>query len=171
MLIIDERTLEPIDGVSDCDGVFRYIEMPLTAIWVVDENAVTERRVVREYPNGGKDVETVETSPEKGHWEVKGPNGKDFTDVVDVPKLASRQRSPFEFSERVKIFHRWEPDEAEEAARNDERRNLIDGMIQSGFVEGTDDALCELYEISLSQQDVMDEQDAAICALYEMIGE
>lgn len=36
----------------------------------------------------------------------------------------------------------------------------------------TDDALCELYETTLEQSAIIDEQDAAICALYEMmIGE
>lgn len=34
----------------------------------------------------------------------------------------------------------------------------------------TDDAICHLYEETLAQQEIMDEQDAAICALYEMIG-
>lgn len=34
----------------------------------------------------------------------------------------------------------------------------------------TDDALCELYETALAQSDIIDQQDAAICALYEMIG-
>lgn len=32
-----------------------------------------------------------------------------------------------------------------------------------------DNALCELYETTLSQSAIMDEQDAAICALYEMM--
>lgn len=42
---------------------------------------------------------------------------------------------------------------------------------RSTWDESVDDALCELYETALAQSDIMDEQDAAICALYEMIGE
>ena len=33
----------------------------------------------------------------------------------------------------------------------------------------TDDAICELYEQGLEHSAIMDEQDAAICALYEMM--
>ena len=40
---------------------------------------------------------------------------------------------------------------------------------RSTWDESVDEALCELYETTLAQSDIMDEQDAAICALYEMM--
>ena len=37
------------------------------------------------------------------------------------------------------------------------------------YMASTDDAICELYEQGLEHSAIMDEQDAAICALYEMM--
>lgn len=178
MLTIDERTLGPIDGVGDGDGRFYPAKMELTATWEVTEEAVTERRVVREYPNGGKDIETVVVSPERGEWRVSNGAGSDLTGLVDVPEWADKSHGAVSFIADVRVFHQWEPGEADEYAAEEKRKALLDHMLQSGFVDGTDDAVCELYELSVAQQAaleeqqrVIDEQDAAICALYEMIGE
>lgn len=171
MIVLDENTLKPITGVGDGDGRLYDAEIGFTATYETISPEVTEQRVVREYPNGGKDVEIVVISPEVGKWVVETDGGEDVTGLVDVPQWAQRSDSPVHFVDSVRIFHQWTPGESDDMAANEKRRELLDNMLESGFVDGTDDAICELYEISLAQQDVMDEQDAAICALYEMIGE
>lgn len=169
MLVIDEKTLEPIDSVSDGDGELIEAMMEFTAVWEVIEKAVTERRIVREYPNGGKDVETVVVSPEKGRWVVVGPGGYDVTGRVEVPSWASQSQSPVIFSETVNLLHRWLPGEVEEAEADGKRNDLIDWMIASDYIAMSDDAICELYEQGLDHSAIIDDQDAAICALYEMM--
>lgn len=57
------------------------------------------------------------------------------------------------------------PESLEAMARADIMENAPEHMVS------TDDAICELYEQTLAQSDIIDQQDAAICALYEMIGE
>lgn len=169
MVLFDESTLTPIDGVGEGDGRFYEADLGFIATYEMLSPEVTERRVVREYPNGGKDVETFVVSPEVGKWAVETDGGIDVSGLVEVPSWAEKSQSPVRFSDTVMVFHQWTPGEAEEHAANEERRELLDDMLQSGFVDGTDEALCELYELSLAQQEVMDEQDAAICALYEMM--
>lgn len=81
MLIINTETGEHIKEYNAELGKVQTKEFNVEYRYVVDRPAVRETRVVAEYPNGGKDIATVEIEPEKGHWEVVN----DFGKVLDYP--------------------------------------------------------------------------------------
>lgn len=58
--------------------------------YVIDKPAVEEKRLVAEYPNGGKDYKPIVVEPEEGHFTVKYEDGRDFTYPIDVPKGISK---------------------------------------------------------------------------------
>lgn len=55
------------------------------------------------------------------------------------------------------------PESKREIFRSEEMEQAPEHM------ESTDDAICELYEQTIAQSAIIDDQDAAICALYEMM--
>lgn len=153
----DESTMTRIDGASENDGWTYIRDLPFFAEKKVIVREKTEERVLREYPEtGGKDVEMVVVVPEKAEWHVYGPSGDDETGEVDVPDFV-KANGGGEFFVPSVVFHRCTDEEKDELKRSDES------------LESIDDALCELYETTLAQSAIMDDQDAAICALYEMM--
>ena len=72
-----DESLVPLAAEPDASlgrGVARAVAV--RHLWVVDEEAVYEERVVAEYPEtGGVDVALVEVSPGSGHWETTDASG------------------------------------------------------------------------------------------------
>lgn len=137
----------------------------VTHRWVVDSPEESELRVVKSYPGGGRDVERVITSPEIGHW-VTTEEGREVDWDRPIPDDWKRHG---EVSEEVPYGVLIEYTEGERAYR--EFQSGVKIIEFEEVIAATDEALCELYEQSLGRDAIIDDQDAAICALYEMIGE
>lgn len=63
------------------------------ARYVVDTPAVVERQIVKEYPNGGKEIKTVVIAPEVGHWEAVFENGLSAPFEIEAPAHVDKTRS------------------------------------------------------------------------------
>lgn len=75
MLIMDEKN----NVLSDPDFEAGYLERkqrPVIHRYIIDAPAQTHLEILREYENGGKDVETITDVPEKSHWETRLETGE-----------------------------------------------------------------------------------------------
>lgn len=75
MLIMDEKN----NVLSDPDFEAGYLERnqrPVIHRYIIDAPAQTHLEILREYDNGGKDVETITDIPEKSHWETRLETGE-----------------------------------------------------------------------------------------------
>ena len=176
-----DESLVPLAAEPDASlgrGVARAVAV--RHLWVVDEEAVYEERVVAEYPEtGGVDVALVEVSPGSGHWET--------TDASGIPVAYDGPLPPEEMSGLgevpgtwdVEVWVPWTGEELAERARLAEEAEAAREAFEArevwlacapGEQAAQDDAICALYELCEAQRGVMESQDDAICALYEMIG-
>ena len=74
MLVFDEKN----NVLSDPDFEAGYLERkqrPVIHRYIIDAPAQTHLEILREYENGGKDVETITDVPEKSHWETRLETG------------------------------------------------------------------------------------------------
>ena len=78
--------------------------------------------------------------------------------------------------EEVQLYHVWTAEEIDqrkeskrEAEKSIERETLLGELPDT--LAGSDAAICELYETTITQSNTIAEQDIAICELYEMIME
>lgn len=172
MKIFDEQMIE----LSEPDlslGRLEERSKPIMYHYVVDVEEVTHDEVLREYPNGGKDVIFVVDVEEEGHWEARDEDGNivESTDVIP-------DDAPHELD--ISSVHRWLvyiPYTAEElaeieAAKQAEAEALAEAEAREAFLAAApsvqaeqDAAICELYEQNLAMQA---ESDQAITDLYEM---
>lgn len=176
-----DESLVPLAAEPDASlgrGVARAVAV--RHLWVVDEEAVYEERVVAEYPEtGGVDVALVEVSPGSGHWET--------TDASGIPVAYDGPLPPEEMSGLgevpgtwdVEVWVPWTGEELAERARLAEEAEAAREAFEArevwlacapGEQASQDDAICALYELCEAQRGVMESQDDAICAVYEMIG-
>lgn len=75
MLIMDEKN----NILSDPNFEAGYIERkqrPVIHRYIIDTPAQTHLEILREYENGGKDVETITDVPEKSHWQTRLETGE-----------------------------------------------------------------------------------------------
>lgn len=172
MVVVDEETQRFVEEDGEPYGRLYDAVRMLTARYDVIEPEESEMQVVAEYPNGGKDVRRVVTKPEVGVWRAFDVDGSDVSHLFEVPESAKEQgRDRVRFSVGVKVLHRYTPEEIEEMRREEEEKQRVESKFRSmeDGLASTDDAICELYEKSLADDAIIDEQDAAICALYEMM--
>lgn len=89
MLIFDNSGKEIKSPDLDL-GHIDYKTRNIVHRWVVDVEEVTEKVVIAEYSNGGKDVEFRVVTPEEGHWETSLEDGTviEFNGIIpdDMPK-------------------------------------------------------------------------------------
>ena len=113
MFLVEENTNKwiydipaPEDG-SLIRNVFTYIYK-----FVVEKEAVTEERVVAEYPNGGKDVEFIEVQPVEGYWEILDLDGNKLDWPVDekITNTLDKNR-PNKVRSEGYIFHKYDEQE------------------------------------------------------------
>lgn len=63
----------------------------LTHTYVVTQEATGHYETVKEYPNGGKDVEWVIDTPEKGHWKTIDEDGQEIETPIEIPDDAPHE--------------------------------------------------------------------------------
>lgn len=168
---------EEMNEISEPDlelGRLEERSKPIIHHYVVDVEEVTHEEVIREYPNGGKDVIFVADVEEEGHWEARDEDGNIVDSADVIPDDA-----PHELD--IPSVHRWlvyVPYTSEElaeieAAKQAEAEALVEAEAREAFLIAApvvqaeqDAAICELYERDLAMQA---ESDQAITDLYEML--
>lgn len=176
-----DESLVPLAAEPDASlgrGVARAVAV--RHLWVVDEEAVYEERVVAEYPEtGGRDVELVEASPGRGHWETQDASGSPVAYDGPLPPEEMSGLGEVPGTWDVEVWVPWTGEELAERARlaaeAEAAREAFEARevwLDSAPAEqaAQDDAICALYELCEAQREVMESQDDAICAVYEMIG-
>lgn len=176
-----DESLVPLAAEPDASlgrGVARAVAV--RHLWVVDEGPAYEERVVAEYPEtGGRDVELVEVSPGRGHWETQDASGSPVAYDGPLPPEEMSGLGEVPGTWEVAVWVPWTDAElAERAALAEQEaaaREAFEGRkrwIGQAPAEqaAQDDAICALYELCEAQREVMESQDDAICAVYEMIG-
>ncbi len=176
-----DESLVPLAAEPDASlgrGVARSVAV--RHLWVVDEEAVYEERVVAEYPEtGGVDVALVEVSPGSGHWETTDASGLPVAYDGPLPPEEMSGLGEVPGTWDVEVWVPWTGEELAERARlaaeAEAAREAFEGRerwIGQAPAEqaAQDDAICALYELCEAQREVMESQDDAICAVYEMIG-
>lgn len=148
--------------------------------WVVDEEPAYEERVVAEYPEtGGRDVELVEASPGRGHWETEDASGSPVAYDGPLPPEEMSGLGEVPGTWEVAVWVPWTGEELAERARLAAEAEAAREAFEAREVwlacapaeqAAQDDAICALYELCEAQREVMESQDDAICAVYEMIG-
>ena len=148
-MILNENGKE----ITNPDFNLGYITQDKTLVfisWVVDEPAVTKQVVIKEYPNGGKDVKTETVVPEKGHWEVVDENGKPVKGYEVPDNLQHGTDIPdYFYFERYKLYtpEQLEQIEADriETEKAVEKQLQIENAVNS--IGDIDMAIIELYEL------------------------
>lgn len=154
-MILNEDN-QPITDPDLSTGRLISEEMPVEYAWSIDEPAETERVVVREYPNGGKDFKTVEVKAEEGHWEVTHDGEPVPHFDWAIPDTLPHDRP----NPDVWTFQRYVPYTAEE---------LAEVQAQRAEQEAAEAKAAEREEMLEGLPDTLASTDEAICALYEMM--
>ena len=176
-----DESLVPLAAEPDASlgrGVARAVAV--RHLWVVDEEAVYEERVVAEYPEtGGVDVALVEVSPGSGHWETTDASGLPVAYDGPLPPEEMSGLGEVPGTWDVEVWVPWTGEELAERARLAAEAEAAREAFEArevwldsapGEQAAQDDAICALYELCEAQREVMESQDDAICAVYEMIG-
>lgn len=189
--------LETIDGdqVDNPDlehGCCNYENINFTCEYEVITPAVTHVKVLNEYPNGGKEVQTIIDEEEVGKWHLYDNRGgvrREFEDDdVHIPSDFNKHEVHTSICS-VGIYHAYTPEEQEEydrqKAENEQKRQdaiIRDGMFAqmlsdqksentytylTEFQADTDNAICDLYELIPEQvKNKQNSQHRAICKAY-----
>ena len=172
MKIFDARMNE----ITDPDlsiGRLEERSKPIMYHYVIDVPEEAHEETIAEYPNGGKDVVFVVDVEEQGHWEARDGDGNIIETEEVIPSDAPHEidiSSEFRWLAYVLLT----PDELE--AAKEERQALAEAQAaaeaRETFMDRAPDilaeqdaAICDLYEQSLAMQA---ESDQAITELYEM---
>lgn len=114
--IVEEGTNEWLGKIPDPDtGI--CIEETFTYFYkyIVEEEPVTEEVVIREYPNGGKDVEIIEIVPGKGYWIIEDVYGNILDWPIDSKLIENLDKNMInEVRSTGYIFHKFDEEEKEE---------------------------------------------------------
>ena len=173
MKIFDEQMIE----LSEPDlslGRLEERSKPIMYHYVVDVEEVTHEEVLREYPNGGKDVIFVVDVKEEGHWEARDDDGNivetdetipdDAPHEIDIPSVYKWLTYIPYTPEELEAIKEAERAEAEAQAKAEECEAFLE---TAPTIQAEQDAaICELYEQNLAMQA---ESDQAITDLYEML--
>lgn len=176
-----DESLVPLAAEPDASlgrGVARAVAV--VHRWEVDEEPLYEERVVAEYPEtDGRDVELVEASPGRGHWETEDASGSPVAYDGPLPPEEMSGLGEVPGTWDVEVWVPWTGEELAERARLAEEAEAAREAFEAreawlacapGEQAAQDDAICALYELCEAQRGVMESQDDAICAVYEMIG-
>lgn len=110
-MIYDENWNEVVEPDLTL-GHIEEQEIEYALVWSVDKPAIFERQVIAEYPNGGKDVATVEVSPEVGHWQATLSDGGPLPFNPEVPATASKSQVT-SVSSMVEVYTLYTEEELE----------------------------------------------------------
>jgi len=128
----------------------------ITCTWVIDTEQVSHYEVIREYPNGGKDIELVIDTEEQGHWVIETENGYETDYAVGDNVKCATFTDVWEYQEYIQ----YTEDELNEIAEANsqreidelkiEQRRLFDENLPAAIAD-IDEAICALYELMLGE--------------------
>lgn len=113
MFIVEEGTNKWIGGFPDFEnGCLTKKEFIYIYKFFIEKEAVTEERVIAEYPNGGKDVEFIEVQPAEGYWEILDLDGNKLDWPIDETIVDSLDKNrPNKVRTEGYIFHKYDEQE------------------------------------------------------------
>lgn len=112
MLIFDTENNVITD--PDCNlGRLELKQRPITQRYIIDTPARTHKKVIRVYPNGGKDVETVIDVSEKAHWETRLP---ETGELVEFDGVYPEDKKTGDIVQNVQTYYLYTPYTEEELA-------------------------------------------------------
>lgn len=98
----------------DCKlGRLELKQRPVIQRYIIDTPARTHKKVIRVYPNGGKDVETVIDVPEKAHWETRLP---ETGELVEFDEVYPEDKKTGDIVQNVQTYYLYTPYTDEELA-------------------------------------------------------
>lgn len=157
MVILDENR-NFMESYDEEDGRIEIQNIDVRIVYNVSREEESHYAVVREYPNGGKDVEKVIDVEEEGEWQVFYNDTGEECEYYD-------NDIPEDWSHDNPIVEPWSymlytPFTAEEKAEN--QRFLEEIEAQRALDERNAQLLSDLPQY---QADI----DEAICTLYELL--
>lgn len=112
MLIFDTENNVITD--PDCNlGRLELKQRPIIQRYVIDTPARMHKKVIRVYPNGGKDVETVIDVSEKAHWETRLP---ETGELVEFDGVYPEDKKTGDIVQNVQTYYLYTPYTEEELA-------------------------------------------------------
>lgn len=150
-------------------------QMTVVYEWFVDSPEQTHKEVIAEYPEtGGQDIAIIVDVPEQGHWEVTDEDGNEVNGFDgEIPDWIPREEPsngtwhylvyvPYT-QEELEEFERAREEAEEQAKKYEAERKFIENGER--IQDEQDEAICALFE---AQQEMQDQIDEAICEMYEM---
>lgn len=152
-MIIDETTKKIIENPDYSVGEVYDGEVDVIYKYILEKPAEYEEKVVAEYPNGGKDVEIVEVSPEVGNWVLTNLDGEEYPipNNTDFRSFVKGDLNYLKIS--VSIYHRYTPEELKEV--EEENRRLEEQQREAKEKQETMDALPGRVDTVETTQDDM----------------
>lgn len=133
MLVIDENTKAEIKDPNLDLGKVTLSRLNVWYRYVIDSPGEYEEVVIAEYPEtGGKDVQTIEISPEIGHWEMINEEHDvlPYKITLDTTGFLKESLTPDILD--VGIYHRYTESELEEVRKRteemEEKQNAMNAL-------------------------------------------
>lgn len=157
MLILDSKG----NAIKEPDLTKGYLigkKRNITHSYVIDVPEKTHEEIVKEYPaTGGKDIKIIIDEPERGHWITRLENGK----VIDYDGAIPNDAPHEILLEDCQTYNEYIEYTDEELKKIKQKEADRNAAIQKA--EDQQKLIDKLPEIIQT----MNEQDTAICALYE----
>lgn len=146
-------------------GVFKSSQRDIYYKWVIEQEEIGDWEVVREYPNGGKDVAWIVSTPEIGEWKTYDLlTNEDITEYIRWEGHGDKNEI-YEDIENIMVYHKFTQEELEEIEKNkilrQERIQEKEILNQSPKrLDDTEEAICELGDLadmnSIATEDLSD---------------
>lgn len=159
-MILDEYD-NPIENPDINLGNLEQLKKKVFHTYILDTPEETHEEVIKEYPNGGKDIKIVVDQEEVGHYETRDEDGNILEHFDgDIP-----EGFPHDVTiESAWEFQRYTKYTEEELAAIAEQKRLEQEQAEKEAAE-----TAERETFLSSAAEIQAQQDAAICELYELI--
>lgn len=125
--------------------------------YVVDEPARTHTKVIRTYPNGGKDVETIVDTPEAAHWETKLPETGDAVEFDDLFPDGQKTGEWVENIQNYYLFIPYTKEELEEIQKKKKTEKLEEEILErKNSLQETDYVAIKIMEGAATKEEYAD---------------
>lgn len=117
MKVFDEN-LNLIENPDLTKGRIEQTYRPITHSYKITQEEIGHYEVVKEYPNGGRDLAWVVDTPEEGHWITFDVNGKEIESNNAIPEDAPHE-IVINDQEIIGIYRPYTEEEMEKMAQEE----------------------------------------------------
>ena len=136
-----------VDDPDTSKGEIRYESVDVECRYVVDQEESGHYEVIREYPNGGKDVEWKVDTPEAGGWRYYR-NGEEWSECpMEAPDDWPHENTVNTYI-NVARWREYTHEELAEIAKKkaEAEKELQDARDKAGMIDALPDAVADLSE-------------------------